>query len=107
MALASEGASTPFITRTPSNAVTLPLLIADAGFSGAGVAAGSAAFVALVPAPVFAGTGSPAPAIRGAVATIVSNDAHSHFLSFDISRGSPSSLDFEYLILVKPSARTR
>src|SRR6202035_557502 len=104
MAFASEGASTPFITSTPSKAVTLLLLIAEVGFR-AGVGAGSAA-VALVPVPLFAGTASSEPAMTGAVATTVSNDVHSHFLSFDISKGSPSSLDFESLILLQSSART-
>src|ERR1700730_3499283 len=105
MAFASEGASTPFITSTPSNAVTLPLLIADVGFR-AGLGAGSAAVDALVPVPLFAGAASPDPAMTGAVATIGSIDVHSHFLNFDISRGSPSSLDFESLVPVTPSART-
>src|ERR1700726_2238496 len=99
MAFASKGASTPFITSTPSKAVTLLLLMAGVGFR-AGVGAGSAA-VALVPVPLFPGTASSEPAMTGAVATTVSNDVHSHFLSFDISKGSPSSLDFESLFTVK------
>src|SRR6202035_1505399 len=103
MAFASEGASTPFITSTPSKAVTLLLPIAEVGLR-AGLGAGSAA-VALGPVPLFAGTVSSEPAMTGAVATTVSNDVHSHFLSFDISRGSPS-LDFESLVLLQPSART-
>src|SRR5580704_5829023 len=94
------------MTRTPSNAVTLPLLIADVGFRVAGLAAGSAALVALAPVPLFAGTASSDPAITGAVPTIVSSDIHSHLLNFDIKMGSPSSLDFENLVPVKLFATT-
>src|SRR5579864_6638738 len=94
MAFASEGASTPFITRTPSNAVTLPLLTADAGLRGDGLAAGSAGFVALVPVPLFVGAASSDPAMTGAVAMIMSNAVHSQFLNFDISR-APSFARFQ------------
>ena len=87
MAFASAGASTPFITSTPSNAVTLLLLIADVGFRVAGLGAGSAALLALVPGPLFAETASSDPAMTGAVPTIVSNDMHNHFLDFDIELG--------------------
>ena len=73
------------------------MLIADVGFRVAGLAAGSAALVALVPVPLFAGTASSDPAMTGAVPTIVSSDMHNHFLNFDIKCGLSFFAEFRIL----------
>src|SRR5271170_5848189 len=73
MALASVGASTPFITSTPSSAVTLAFPSAGVG-DGLGFAAAEAAAVALAgfSLAVFA---SLLPAIAG-IAVMANTDSH-------------------------------
>src|SRR5580658_1428997 len=89
MASASAGASTPFITSTPNSAVTFVFPVAGVrfgeGLGFAGIAAGSAALVALVVVAaelLFASAASFVPAKTGAADTAASNKLQNHFFRF-------------------------
>src|ERR1022692_4953883 len=82
MELASLGASTPFITSTPSKAVTLasPVVVARLGLAAAGVGSALVAFVELS----FAGFASLLPAMTGTAVMASTNRLDSHVFSVDI-----------------------
>src|SRR5271154_6889563 len=94
MASASAGASTPFITSTPSNAVTFVFpgvaVRFGEGFGFAGTAAGSA--LAALP---FAGFASLLPAMTGTAVMASTIRLANHFLKVNIdgvSSLSPAQL---------------
>jgi hypothetical protein len=86
MALASLGARTPFITRTPSNAVTFALSTFKArlGLAAAGVGSALDVFAAFS----FAGFISLLPAMTGIAVMARNSKLDDNFLTLDIDVGS-------------------
>src|SRR5579862_5462611 len=91
MALASLGARTPFMTSTPSKAVTLASLAVTVRLGLAAAGDGSAL---LVLAAVFAGLASELPAMTGNAVTASSNKLDDNFLTVDMDVVSSKTLSW-------------
>jgi hypothetical protein len=84
MAFASDGARTPLLTSTPSNALTLELPPAKTPELSVGTAGEAGADAALVPAALLPSTASLGTAIAGTAATASNKEVHDHFRSLNI-----------------------
>src|ERR1700691_5830709 len=82
MAFASVGASTPFITKIPSSAVTLASLAVGIRLGLA--AAGATPVLAVFAAFSFAGLASLLSAMTGKTEVAISTMLHDHFFNLDI-----------------------